>query len=280
MRFRSLSLLPALAVPSAALTYALLYRRPEGDTLYEFFCDRGYYQHISVFLFWLGIWLLVARLLVFLTEKHALRLEMPSLRMTPEQASSLTRNIPEEFQRSLVGRRMAALWRGYGRQEDVGPLVDRLAQRDRMEIEHRYSAVSWVRTLPPIIGLLGTMDGLRAGTSDLARLSASGDLSAIRTALRGFAMSSSTAFDTTLLGLIVALVLSVVIFVLQQQEFRLLAALDELASEMARLFLKPPSLETTLRTVFRDAMQEFFSNLGATNEKLLDGLARRAQQGR
>jgi biopolymer transport protein ExbB/TolQ len=279
MRYRSLSLLPALSIPSAALTYAFLYRRPEGDFLYEFFCDRGYYQHLTVFLFWLGIWMLVSRLLVFLTEKHALQLEMPSLRMSPEQAASLTRNIPEEYQRSLVGRRVAALWRGYGRQEDVGPLVDRLAQRDRAEIEQRYSPVSWVRTLPPIIGLLGTLDGLRGGTSDLARLSGSGDLSAIRTALRGFALSSSTAFDTTLLGLVVALILSVIIFVLQQQEYRMLTALDELASEMARLFLKPPSLEAVMRSVFREAMEEFFSNLGTAHEKLLDGMARKVQQG-
>jgi biopolymer transport protein ExbB/TolQ len=199
--------------------------------------------------------------------------------MSPDQAASLTRNIPEEYQRSLVGRRVAALWRGYGRQEDVGPLVDRLAQRDRLEIEQRYSAVNWVRTLPPIVGLLGTLDGLRGGTGDLAHLSGSGDLSAIRTALRLFALSSSTAFDTTLLGLVVALILSVLIFVLEQQDFRLLSSLDELASEMARLFLKPPSLEATLRTVVRDAMQEFFANLGMAHQKLLDGMAR-IQSGR
>lgn len=279
MRYRSLSLLPVLSVPSTALTYAFLYRRSEGDYLYEFFCDRGYYQHFSVFLLWLGIWMLVLRFLVYLTEKHALQLEMPSLRMSSEQAASLTRNIPEEYQRSLVGQRVAALWRGYGRLEDVGPLVDRLAQRDRTETEQRYSAVNWVRTLPPIIGLLGTLDGLRGGTADLARLSGSGDLSAVRTALRGFALSSSTAFDTTLLGLAVALILSVLIFVLQQQEYRLLSSLDELASEMARLFLKPPSLDATLRSVVRDAMQEFFSHLGAANEKLLDGMARKMERG-
>lgn len=280
MRYRSLSLLPALSIPSTALTYGFLYRRGEGDVLYEFFCDRGYYQHFSVFLLWLGIWMLVLRFMMYLTEKHALQLEMPSLRMSPDQAASLTRNIPEEYQRSLVGQRVAALWRGYGRQEDVGPLVDRLAQRDRTEIERRYSAVNWVRMLPPIIGLLGTLDGLRGGTTDLARLSGSGDLSAIRTALRGFALSSSTAFDTTLFGLAVSLVLSVIIFILQQQEYRLLASLDELASEMARLFLKPPSVEAALRSVVRDAMQEFFSNLGMANEKLLDGLARKMSQGR
>lgn len=280
MRYRSLSLLPVLSIPSTALTYAFFYRSPEGDFLYEFFCNRGYYQHLIVFLFWLGLWMLVRRFLILLTEKHALQLEMPSLRMSPDQAASLTRNIPEEYQRSLVGKRVAALWRGYGRQEDVGPLVDRLAQRDRAEVEQRYSGVSWVRTLPPIVGLLGTLDGLRGGTTDLAHLSGSGDLSAIRTALRGFALSSSTAFDTTLLGLIVALILSVVIFVLQQQEYQLLSALDELASEMARLFLKPPSLDATLRAVMGDTMREFFSQLNAANERLLDEMARRLQVGR
>ncbi len=280
MRYRSLSLLPALSIPSTALTYAFLYRRPGGDALYEFFCNRGYYQHCSVFLLWLGIWMLVLRFLTQLTENNALRLEMPSLRMSPDQAASLTRNIPAEYQRSLVGRRVAALWRGYGRQEDVGPLVDRLAQRDRTEIEQRYSAVNWVRTLPPIIGLLGTLDGLRAGVGDLAHLSGSGDLSAIRSALRSFALSSSTAFDTTLLGLAVAVILSVIIFVLQQQEYRLLSSLDEMAAEMARLFLKPPSLDATLRTVMREAMQEFFSSLGMAQDRLLNGMAARMQQGR
>jgi biopolymer transport protein ExbB/TolQ len=273
LRQRSLSLLPALSIPSAVLTYALLYRRGEGDPAYEFFCNRGYYQHAIVFLFWLGTWMLVVHLLVHLNELRALRLEMPSLRMSPEQAASLTRNIPEEYQRSLVGRRVAALWRGYGRKEDVGPLVDRLARSDRDQVEHRYATVSWVRTLPPIIGLLGTLDGLRHGAFDLAQMSGGGDLSAIRSALRGFALSSSTAFDTTLLGLVCSLILSVLIFSLEQQEKRLLAALDEMAGEMARLFLKTPALESVLGGVIKDAVQQFAAQLNQAQTRLLDGLA-------
>lgn len=268
LRPKIAALLPlTIAVVLTVAAYLFFYSRPESNVLYQFFCSRGYYQHFSVFLVFYGLVLAVRQWLRFRPEPHSLKLEQPERTITPDDALVMAGRIPDEYQGTLLGRRMAELFRGFSRQEEIGALVERLAGTDREDLERSYSLLSWVRSLPPLIGLLGTLDGLRGGTRRLVELSGSAALSDIRSALQQFALSSSTAFDTTLLGIGGGLLLSVCIFSLQRRETDHLNCVDDRAEQLARCFQQRSRLEVALQKI----SQKFSSDFIAQMEKVLKG---------
>jgi hypothetical protein len=148
-----------------ALVYAVLYLVIQKGPFFDFMCRRGYYQHVSTVLFCYGLLLVAYRWTAFRREVGSLKLAIPNERISPPDAALWADRIPSAFRDTLLGRRIAELLRGYARGEDVGPLVDRLAANDREDLERSASLLSWVRSMPPVLGLLGTLDGLRGGTT-------------------------------------------------------------------------------------------------------------------
>lgn len=244
----------------AALAYTILYLFVEKGPFYDFMCGRGYYQHVSTALLCYGLLLIGHRWITFRREIASLRLTPPAGRISPIQAEAYVKSIPGDFRDTIYARRLAELLRGYGRGEDVGPLVDRLAANDREDLERSASLLSWVRSMPPVLGLLGTLDGLRGGTAEIARISNASNVEQLRSGLQKFALSSSTAFDCTLMGIICALVLSLFIFLLRRREDAHLGAIDRIAETLSRQFR-----QSQLTDELREIAQEF-------TRKMLDGL--------
>lgn len=208
------------------------------NAVYDFFCGRGWYQHGSLVMFFYGLLLVGGRYRRLRQESGALNLTFASKTVTPEDATAMAEKLPSRYRGTLLGRRLSNLLRGYSRQEEVGPLLDRLSENDREELERNTSLLSWVRGLPPVFGLLGTLDGLRGGTAEISRINSANDVESLRKALQDFAQNSSTAFDTTLLGISCAVLISAGIFLLRKSEDDLLARVDEVAHALARRFAR------------------------------------------
>jgi biopolymer transport protein ExbB/TolQ len=249
MPSKSLPWLSLLSFPCTVISYLYFYGLPKTDQIYLFFCERGYYQHISVFLFWFGILLLIVKAIQYSRELKAFAMPLPDGAIAPKEAWELAGKMPTEFKYTVLGVRITQLLRGFGRQDELGPLMDRLSEGDRQALERSYAWLEWIRTLPPIVGLLGTLDGLRSGTQDLSSISSAGDVGALRGALQQFALSSSTAFDTTLLGLTAALIISSGSFFLRKKEERFLVQVDRVAETLARGFQQQSRLEIALQQV-------------------------------
>jgi biopolymer transport protein ExbB/TolQ len=256
----------------AALVYAVLYLFVQKGPYYDFMCRRGFYQHVSTALFSYGLLLAAYRWIAFRREVASLKLAIPNERISPPDAALWADRIPSAFRDTFLGRRIAELLRGYARREDVGPLVDRLAANDREDLERSGSLLSWVRSMPPVLGLLGTLDGLRGGTAEIARISNASNVEQLRSGLQKFALSSSTAFDCTLMGIIYALVLSLFIFLLRKREDAHLGTIDKIAQSMSRRFMHRSQLGEELQELAREMRElavEFTGKFLASLEQIV-----------
>jgi biopolymer transport protein ExbB/TolQ len=269
MRSRAIStLLLAGALVLTAFVYALLYLVVQRGPVYDFMCGRGFYQHISLALLFYGLLLVLHRHLEFAREVESVRIDLRPFKIAPEDAVRAAEIIPKKYRDTIFGRRLAEALRGYSRHEDVGPLMDRLAQNDRENLERSASLLSWVRSMPPVLGLLGTLDGLRGGTAEIATISGADNLDKMRTALQRFALSSSTAFDCTLMGIIAALILSIFIFFLRKREDTLLGVVDLRAHQLSLQFQRRSEVEERILKVAREFMTDFFEKLESTLVKI------------
>ena len=277
------ALLFAGGVLLAGITYAVLYGVVERGPVYDFMCGRGYYQHVSTALLFWGLLLIAHRWFAFKNELRSLQLEIPTIQITPEDAEKFAERIPREYRHTIFGRRVAEALRGYARHEDVGPLMDRLAQNDRENLERSASLLSWVRSMPPVLGLLGTLDGLRGGTAEIAIISGADSLDRMRTALQHFALASSTAFDCTLMGILCALVLSMFIFLLRKREDAHLSAVDLKADMLSRRFRRGSGLEEQFRQIANGFMagvlKSLEESLAKTTEHMLQSFDKEMREG-
>lgn len=263
------------ALALAAGAYGILTGAVRQGPVYDFFWHRGWYQHASVVMFFYGLLLLAARYWTVQQESAALSLSFGSRTITPEEAGAMAERLPARYRSSILGHRLANLLRGYSRQEEVGPLLDRLAENDRQEVERSTALLSWVRGLPPVFGLLGTLAGLRGGTAEISRISNASSIESLREALQNFAKNSATAFDTTLLGISCAVLVSAGIFLLRKSEENLLTRVDETAHALSRRFART-SRQNDEAQCFAEALKEALRNAAG---QMLESFQREMREG-
>jgi len=251
---------------------------PEGSVS-SFFCGRGWYQHASVLFFFFGLLLTVAKCATFQQEGRSLNMPVPAKSLTPEEAAVLSEKMPSKYRATILGKRLADLLRGYSRGEDVGPLLDRLADNDRVEVERSSSLLGWVRSMPSVFGLLGTLDGLRGGISQISRVSHNQDLEQLRKGLQDFATHSSTAFDTTLLGISCGMLLSVGIFLLGKSQEDLMGKVDEVARQLARRFTSKSRADEELQTGAQGLFRTLEQTLSGATTQILEAFRTQMQEG-
>ncbi|MGI8990824.1 MAG: MotA/TolQ/ExbB proton channel family protein [Bryobacteraceae bacterium] len=244
-----------------ALFYAILTAFFKPGSIYQFFSSRGWYQPVSLAFFFFGLLLAGARWWLFREEQASIDMPIPNAVMSRDQAAVIPDRIPEKYRNRFLGRRIANLLKGYVRREELGPLEDRLAMNDRDELDASASLIGWVRSLPPLVGLLGTLDGLRGGIAEISMIGNAGDLEELRRRLQLFAAHASTAFDTTLLGISAAAILSAIIFLVRKNEDTHLVRIDRIATEFTRQFPHRTELEEEIRLTANGFMSGFMQTM-------------------
>lgn len=232
--------LPATLLVSAVLVVALAFGLksyfPEGKWAYDFFFRRRFVQWVLLSAFAIGLVHLIRRVLPWLREKRALR-------QFDDDPSKLT---PD----TLVGRRWLQLQEARkecGRR-NLAQRAKNLADQDEAEVNAAYRLSGDLVQVLPLIGFFGTVFGLSKGLY-------SSFLATGGTTTKDFAKAIAIAFDNTLLGLALTIILFALQSVLRKREEAGLLRLNLGASELVADAVQEPS---------KDPLQAAVEGLDAT----------------
>jgi len=180
--------------------------------------DRGPTQYAAVFL---GIWSAV----ILLLKRSKLKIQRRALvhPVIPENyefvlssrtADQVIRNIhaiAEDPNRFIVFNRILVALsnlKNLGRVGDVDDILRSLAERDESAHQTSFATLGGFLWAIPVLGFIGTVLGLASAIGNFSSLlDQQADVSAIVGSLKEVTGGLSTAFETTLLALVIALVI-------------------------------------------------------------------------
>ncbi|MDR1383785.1 MAG: MotA/TolQ/ExbB proton channel family protein [Planctomycetaceae bacterium] len=184
----------------------------------ELCTNRGFTQYPTVFF---GVWTLVilgVKWLKLREQKKALKLSvLPGIhdfiisRNTADSVLQVIHSIAPEPHAYLLYHRMISTLsnlKNLGRISDVDDILRSHAERDENSLETSYTLINGFLWAIPVFGFVGTVIGLSQAIGSFGSvLTSTSELEAIAESLRHVTAGLMTAFDTTLLALVVALFL-------------------------------------------------------------------------
>ena len=208
----------------------------EDTWVHGFFFKRGVVQWILLMAFVIGLVHLFRHIPTYWREKRAL--DVPQDKHISSDPETLVARRWQQIQ---------AAFRDERRRRDIGHYAKSLAEHDEAEVDAAYRVSGDVVQILPLIGFFGTVYGLSHGLYQ-SFLATGG------TTTKGFAKAIAIAFDNTLLGLALTIVLFVVQSILRKHEEAMLLQLNLLVSDAVATNVQEPVI---------DPLQVAIVNLGA-----------------
>lgn len=174
--------------------------------------------------------------------------EQPEFVLTPQTVEEVYQRIhdavddPRQF--VVFNRIINALvnLKNLGRVTDVDAILRAQAETDESGMETSYSLLQGFVWAIPVLGFIGTVEGLSIAIGGFGGvLSSASDFEQIKIALRGVTGGLSTAFETTLQGLVAALAIQLTLTALKKSEEEFLDGCSEYCSKhiVSRLRMMP-----------------------------------------
>lgn len=222
-------LAPLGAVILAVGFYALLAVLPSLPHT-AMFTQRGVVPYIIVFFTALSVTVLLVKLAKLRLQRKALSINLlppedPGFILTPASAQNVLENLyrtvddPNHF---LLTRRIhnaLSNLRNIGRVGDVDEILRTQADNDEGVVESSYTGVRGLIWAIPVLGFIGTVQGLSAALGSFwGVVSHADDVGEMREALQSVTGGLSTAFETTLMGLVAALAIHLLMIMVKRQE--------------------------------------------------------------
>ncbi len=202
---------------------------------------RGPTQHATMFFsIWSLIFIAIKWRKLNVQRKalqYAITPDSPDFTLTPSTADDVVSRIyatadePQAF--LLYHRILLALsnLRNLGRVGDVDDILRSIAEQDEASLETSYSLVQGFVWAIPVLGFIGTVLGLSQSIGAFSHLLAgSSDMSGLTDGLREVTAGLGTAFDTTLVALVAALIIQIGITSLRKSEYEFLESCAEYCS--------------------------------------------------
>lgn len=244
-----------LALGATVAFYVLLFVMPLG-MIKASFTDRGEIPYlIAFFTFW-SLAILLLKWLKIRLQRRVLLFDVvpddPEFVLTPQSVDDvyqrMYRAVDDVRHFVLFNRISTALsnLKNLGRVTDVDEILRSHAENDESGMETSYSLLQGFVWAIPVLGFIGTVEGLSVAIGGFGNvLSASEDFSQVKEALRGVTGGLSIAFETTMQGLVAALVIQLLLTALKKNEEEFLDSCNEYCSRhiVGRLRLLP--FETT-----------------------------------
>lgn len=202
------------------------------------FTQRGAIPYFIVAFFFWSLAILGLKFLKLRLQRRALQAVVvpddPEFVLSPATVDDVTQRIyqavddPRHF--VLLNRITIALsnLRNLGRVADVDEILQTQAGHDESAMETSYSLVHGFVWAIPVLGFIGTVQGLSSAIGGFGSvLATTSELGEIKGALQGVTGGLSIAFETTMQGLVAALFIQLLLTALKKSEEEFLDACSE-----------------------------------------------------
>lgn len=232
--------------------YAVLATLPDGR-LVALFTERGAVQYVTVLFFFWAVSILLIKLLKISRQHAAAQYDQlvpadPDFVLSPGTVNAVLAHLhricadPAQF--ILFNRVEFALsnLKNMGRISDVDDVLRSKAENDVDVMESSYTLVRGLIWAIPVLGFIGTVQGLSGSLGSFGQvLVDTEDFASIKPALKEVTAGLSTAFDTTFVALVAALVVQLLLTLVRKREEDMLDDCNEYCQRhiVGRLRLTP-----------------------------------------
>lgn len=208
----------------------------------QLFWDRGLIPFATTFLMFWSVGILILKWLNLKEQKEAMLLDVlpseVSEEITLESLSGFVKHIRElpgsSSESFLINRVLRGIehFRVRKSAAEAVTMMESQSAIDANNVAGSYTLLKAFIWALPILGFIGTVVGVSAAVASLASsLDSAADMTAMKGALNSVFSGLGTAFDTTLLALIMSMFVKIPTSALQKSEDDLITQVDEYCNE-------------------------------------------------
>ena len=240
-----------LAVGLTLAFYLALFPIRDG-ALGASFTQRGEIPYFIAFFFFWSVAILWLKWLKLRLQARVLEFAVvpddPQFVLTPQTVDEVNHRMysaVDDVRHFVLFNRIStalANLRNLGRVTDVDEILRTQAENDESGMETSYALLQAFVWAIPVLGFIGTVEGLSMAIGGFSSvLAAAQDFSQVQTALQSVTGGLATAFETTLQGLVAALVIQLTLTALKKSEEEFLDNCNEYCTRhiVGRLRLLP-----------------------------------------
>lgn len=208
----------------------------------ELFLKRGFVPYFMVFLMaWAGA-ILVLKWFKIAEQKSAMLVDVLPTEISEDitfesidEFVQNSRKLPETQQRSFLVNRVLRGLEHFRIRRNATEVAGLLASQSEIDANSVMSSYAMLRVFIwaiPILGFIGTVLGISDAVGGFSgTLDSAGDISALKDSLNSVTGGLATAFDTTLVALVMSLIIKFPMASMQKAEDSLLNWVDEYCNE-------------------------------------------------
>lgn len=272
------------ALAATGLTFGMIWLvTSEESHTRQLFFERSWIQYVTVSCFWLTLVLLGRRWLAHRSENSAVDVVEDILDRKRFSTSMVWHNAPTvlkaidepEFEAHQATRSFHRLRHGMRRlhntrnTRELDAYFRARSDLDHAELDTRYAMLRYLVWLIPTLGFIGTVLGIGGGISGFAvALEGAADFQAVRAELPQVTGQLGTAFDTTLLALLLSVVVGLVMAQVRRLEEGILDRLDGVCVDRVCGLFQESSPETEqLVGTINEAIQKLLAQMNGSRAK-------------
>jgi flagellar motor component MotA len=211
----------------------------QGQYFSDLFLKRGWVNYAEIFLFIWGIVIVVMKWKKTKRQRQAMLLDIVPAKLAVEinrdNIGSFIDHIyklPNRLRDSLMVNRIRKgleLFEKRNNNGEVITLLNAQSDIDANRISGSYTLLKVFLWAIPILGFIGTVQGLSQAVSSLS--TGGTDPAALKASINNLTAGLGVAFDTTLLGLVLSMIMSFPMASMQKEEEEVLTVIDVFCNE-------------------------------------------------
>jgi biopolymer transport protein ExbB/TolQ len=238
----------------------------KADYLYGIVNERGPVQYLELLMSFMVGALIVLKSKIVNRNLRVIASNPlpPELDLNDDNALQAFRDsLPQrpEFEWSILLNRLdraLALWLGSKDIARVSSYVQMESSRDQSSSDSSYAIAKVLMWAIPILGFIGTVQGLGVAVAGFGVLGGSADVSAIKTAIGQVTVGLGVAFDTTLLALVLTTLLMFPLTSFQRKEENLFGEIDNYLDDVLLARLPSPEQKPIVIENLEDSIEAAF----------------------
>lgn len=273
----------SLGIGAAITASVLVLLLPfKGSYVSDIFLQRGWVNYAELFLFTWGGVILALKWKKSKRQRQAMLLDILPARLSSEINSGSVGpvldhiyNLPKRLRDSLMVNRIRKgleLFEKRNNNAEVSSLLTAQSDIDANRSAGSYTLLKVFLWAIPILGFIGTVQGLSIAVGNLD-MSNTADPEAIKGAIGKLTGGLGVAFDTTLLGLVLSMIMSFPMAAMQKREEETLTLIDAFCTEKLLPRLNDSNSAASHELLAHaESLPEFARSLAKAHESFLASL--------